>query len=112
VVDESNKPFNAPERSVERDFVQILDHDVVVVAAEVLLEIAPGEKCVGVSIPYPMDIESVEVHAWLRVVPGAAEKIHGVTMRDDSREDFPQMKLGSARVRILVILPVEDEYPH
>jgi hypothetical protein len=35
-----------------------------------------------------------------------------VPKRHDSREDFPQMKLGSAGLRIQVILPVEDEYPH
>jgi hypothetical protein len=35
-----------------------------------------------------------------------------VATRHYPREDFPQMKLGSAGLRIQVILPVEDEYPH
>jgi hypothetical protein len=32
--------------------------------------------------------------------------------RDDAAEDFLQVKLGTAGLRVFVILPVEDKYPH
>jgi hypothetical protein len=35
-----------------------------------------------------------------------------VSPRDDATEDLPEVKLGAARLRIFMILPVEDEYPH
>jgi hypothetical protein len=35
-----------------------------------------------------------------------------VAKRYDATEDFPEVELGSAGLRIFVILPVENEYPH
>jgi hypothetical protein len=35
-----------------------------------------------------------------------------VASRDYATEDFPEVKLGPAGLRIFVILPVENEYPH
>jgi hypothetical protein len=35
-----------------------------------------------------------------------------MTARSQSCEDFPEMKLGAAGLRIFVVLPVEYEYPH
>jgi hypothetical protein len=35
-----------------------------------------------------------------------------VSAGDDAAEDFLEVKLGTARLRILVILPVEYEYAH
>jgi hypothetical protein len=35
-----------------------------------------------------------------------------MTARDQSREDFPEMKLGPASLGIFVVLPVQYEYPH
>ena len=77
-----------------------------------LLEIATREECVGVSIADAVDFDSVEVHSQRRAFPRAAEEVDTVSARNNPREDFPQMKLGSAGLRIQVILPVEDEYPH
>jgi hypothetical protein len=59
-----------------------------------------------------MNFNAVEVHSRWRILPRAAEKIDTVTVRDDATEDFPEVKLGSTRLRILVILPVENEYAH
>jgi hypothetical protein len=35
-----------------------------------------------------------------------------VAERNDPAKDFPEVELCSARLRILVVLPVENEYPH
>jgi hypothetical protein len=35
-----------------------------------------------------------------------------VAARNQPREDFPEVKLGTACLRVLVVLPVEYEYPH
>jgi hypothetical protein len=35
-----------------------------------------------------------------------------MTHRNQAPEDLPQVKLRATRLRILVILPVEYEYPH
>jgi hypothetical protein len=64
------------------------------------------------SIPDAVHIDSVESHPLRGARPGAAEKIDRVTARDDPTEDFPEVKLGSACLRILVVLPVQNEYPH
>jgi hypothetical protein len=35
-----------------------------------------------------------------------------MTAGDDAAEDLPEVKLGTASLWILAILPVEDKYPH
>jgi hypothetical protein len=35
-----------------------------------------------------------------------------MTAGDDAAEDLPEVKLGTAGLWILAILPVEDKYPH
>jgi len=65
-----------------------------------------------VAIPDTVHIDSVQGHPLHSAFPRAAEKIHPVTARDDATEDLSEVKLGSARLRILVVLPVQNEYPH
>ena len=59
-----------------------------------------------------VDFDALEICALRRPLPGAAEKVDAVPARDDPGEDFPEVKLGAAGLRIFVILPVEYEYPH
>jgi hypothetical protein len=74
--------------------------------------VAASEERVRLAIPDAVDIDSVEIHSRWRAFPRAAKKVHFVAARDNPAEDFPKVKLGSARLRILVVLPVENEYPH
>jgi hypothetical protein len=112
VMNQSHELWNAPQGSVERNLVQILDDDVIVVRAQVLFEVPPGEKRISTAIPDAMDLDPVEIDARRRSLPGAAEKIDAVSPGSQSREDFPEMKLSAASLRIFVVQPVEYEYPH
>jgi hypothetical protein len=35
-----------------------------------------------------------------------------MTARDQSREDFAEVKLGTASLGIFLVLPVQYQYPH
>jgi hypothetical protein len=59
-----------------------------------------------------MDFDAAEVCSCRRHLPGAAQEVHAVAGRYHAREDFPEVELGAACLRILVVLPVEYEYPH
>jgi hypothetical protein len=102
----------APQWRVKRNLVQILDDYVVVVRREPGGVIPARKEWVCVTIPDPVDVYTVEIHPLRSVLPRAAKKIHLVSALDDATEHFLEMKLGTARVRILVILPIEYEYPH
>jgi hypothetical protein len=56
--------------------------------------------------------DSIAGYLLCGILPGAAKEVHGVTASDDAAKDFPQMKFGPTGLGILVILPVENEYPH
>jgi len=57
-------------------------------------------------------LDAAEVGARWGRLPRAAQEVNAVTAHGQSREDFPKVKLGAASLRILVVLPVEYEYPH
>jgi hypothetical protein len=59
-----------------------------------------------------MNVDAIELCSLRGILPRAAQKIDAVSPRDDATEDLPEVKLGAARLRIFMILPVEDEYPH
>jgi len=59
-----------------------------------------------------MHIYAAEIYALGRSLPRATKEVDVMTTRDEPREDFPEMKLGAAGLRIFVILPVEYQYPH
>jgi hypothetical protein len=70
------------------------------------------EERVRLASPDSVNVNSIELDALRRVSPGAAKKIHAMPARDDAAEDFLEVKLGAACLRILVILPVQYEYAH
>jgi hypothetical protein len=74
--------------------------------------ISTGEKRICVTRADSMNIYSVQIHALGRIRPRAAEQVNGMTAGDDAAEDLPEVKLGTAGLWILAILPVEDKYPH
>jgi hypothetical protein len=62
--------------------------------------------------PDSVNVDPIQIRARGRIRPRAAQQINGMTTGDDAAENLPEMKLGTAGLRILVILPVEDKYPH
>jgi hypothetical protein len=74
--------------------------------------ISAGEKWICVTRADSMNIYPVQIHPLGRIRPRAAEQINGMTAGDDAAEDLPEVKLGTAGLWILAILPVEDKYPH
>jgi hypothetical protein len=59
-----------------------------------------------------VNVDPIQIHARRRVRPRAAQQINGMTAGDDAAENLPEVKLGTTGLRILVILPVKDKYPH
>ena len=59
-----------------------------------------------------MNLDPAQIRALGSVQPRAAEQIDGMAARDETAEDFLEVKLGTAGLGIPGILPVEDEYPH
>src|SRR6266496_58928 len=112
MVHEHDKLACLPAGCVERDFIQILYDDVVVVASEILVVVSLRDEGIGVSRPNSMNVDTIKGHARRSIGPGATKQIDVVPASHDSSEDFPEMKLGTPRLRIGVILPVEDEDAH
>ena len=69
MVDEGDQLTHAPQWSVKRNLVQILDHDVVIVAFEVPMVIAPRDKGIRVPASHAVNLDSVEVHSRWNVRP-------------------------------------------
>jgi hypothetical protein len=65
-----------------------------------------GEERIGVSRADPVNLDPVEMRAMWSIWPRAADQIDAMTARDDAAEDLPEVKLGTAGVRVRVILPI------
>jgi hypothetical protein len=59
-----------------------------------------------------VNVHTIEIHPLRSIPPGTADKIDCVSAGSDATEYLPEMKLGAACLRVLVILPIEYEYPH
>jgi hypothetical protein len=59
-----------------------------------------------------MNVNAVNFRAPRSRIPSAAQQIHAVPAGDESAEDLMKVKLCSARLRVLAILPVEYEDSH
>jgi hypothetical protein len=106
MVDQRHEVANAPQRRVERNLVQVLDDDVVVVARETLAIVAVGQKWISVTCADAVNFDSVRSFALRRAHPGAAQKVNAMAPRNNPTEDFLEVKLGAAGLRVLEILPV------
>jgi hypothetical protein len=71
-----------------------------------------GNERVRVSGANAMDFDPVQIGSPRSVRPGATKQIDAVTESDYATEYLMQMKLGPAGLRILDILPIENQYPH
>src|SRR2546422_9805192 len=112
MVHQHDKLARLPGGGVERGFIQILYDDVVVIASEILVVVSLRDERIGVSRPNSMNVDTIKRHARWSIGPRATQQIDVVPASHDSAENFPEMKLGTPRLRIGVILPVEDEYAH
>jgi hypothetical protein len=112
MVHQRDKLAHTPQWCVKRNLVQILDHYIVVVRRESICVIPASEEWVRLTITDPVNVDTIQIHARGSIFPGAAEKIDTVSALDDAAENLLEVKLGAAGLRILVILPVEYEYPH
>jgi hypothetical protein len=59
-----------------------------------------------------MYINAVDHRARRSVAPPAAEQIDSVTARRESAEYLMEMELCAARLRVLTVLPVQNENAH
>jgi hypothetical protein len=71
-----------------------------------------GNERIAVAPACSIDLDAVERHAIRAALPAATEKIDFVSRPGDPAEDLMKVNFCAARLRILPILPVEDEYPH
>src|SRR3954468_1130436 len=108
MVHQSHEFRDAPQRGVERDLVQVFDDHVVPVAPKIAIEVLAGEEWVSLPGADAVHVDAIEVRALLRCPPGAAEEIDAVALLDDPAENLLQMELGAPRLRIQVVLPVEN----
>src|SRR6478672_9601538 len=112
MVNECDQTFDFPEGSVQRRFVQILYHNVVISRSKILPIIPVREKWICVSRSHAVHIDAVYCCATCRVIPPAAKQSDGVTASREAPEYLMKVKLCAARLRIFSVLPVEDENFH
>jgi hypothetical protein len=105
--DEGHGAPRAPERSVQRNLVDVLDEDVEP-GAEVPMVVAARVEWEGVPRADAVDRESIDRCALRRPGPPATEERDLVTARRQTAKDLVEMDLGAASLWILTILPVDD----
>ena len=103
---------NAPQRSVQRNLVQIFYDDIVVVPRQMPAVVALRDERVGVTRTNAVNTDPVQIDALWNVGPGATKQVDPMTETDYATEYLVQMQLGAAGLGIGVVLPVENEYPH
>jgi hypothetical protein len=101
-----------PKRSVQRRFIQVFNDNVVSEGLQVSLVITVRQERIGVARSNAMHIDPVDLYATRCIPESAAQQIDSVSARSKSSENLMQMKLGATALRILPILPVEDQDPH
>ncbi len=102
----------SPARSEERDLVEVFYEYVKPRRSEAGVVVAAGNNGKGVSRADTMDADSVECYSTLASVPSAAEKSDFVTAVSEAAENLMQVELGTTAMRILAIVPVNEEKPH
>jgi hypothetical protein len=70
------------------------------------------EKWICVSRSHTVHVDAVYGCAACRIIPSAAKQIDGVTASSEAPEYLMKVKLCAACLRILSILPIEDENLH
>ena len=70
------------------------------------------EKRISVPRSDAVHVDAVYRCAWCRAIPTAAKEIDGVTASSNAPEYLMKVKLCAACLRILSILPIEDENFH
>ncbi len=70
------------------------------------------DERIAVTCSSSMNGDSVEHDVTWRVGEAAAEKVDAVPGGDDATEDFAEVNLRPARLRIQLIQPVQDEDLH
>jgi hypothetical protein len=106
VVDECYQSPVAPERSVQRDLVEILDDAVVVVTGERFQVVPAREKWKCVAATDTVYIDAIEGKPRRCTLPRAAEEIDLMPSRHYAAENLPEMELGTAGLGIFGVLPV------
>jgi hypothetical protein len=104
--------WSVPSWSVKRNLVEVFDEYIVSVSGQPFLEISPGIELERVSRSCPVNVDAIDECARRAAGPSAGEKIDAMSHRRDPPKDFMEMYFGASAVRILSIVPVDDEYPH
>ena len=102
----------APTRREERHLVDVLDQHIVRPVREQSAIRATGKRWPCEPRPDADDINPVERCASRATRPSAAEQRHFVTPSGESSENLVQMQLCPACLRILPILPIDEQNLH
>ena len=108
---ERHRAPGAPARRVQRNLVDVLDQYVGRVR-EVPRVVAVREERKAVARTDAIHVDAVERCARRTSRPSAAQQAHLVSLERETPEDLVQVDLGAAGLRILTILPVDDEDAH
>jgi len=111
-VHQRHYPSRFPAWSEERNLVEIFYEYVKLRRGEVGVVVAVGDNREGVSRADPMDADTIECYSTLAAFPPTAEKRDFVTAVSEAAENLVQVKLGTTAMRILPIVPVNEEKPH
>ena len=100
-----------PEGRKERHLVQILDDEDESGAPERAAVVQGRGEAECMTPSGPVHVDAVDAHATGRAVPARREERDAMTARGEPAEDLVQVDLGAARLRVLAVLPVDDEDP-
>ncbi|MDQ2766881.1 MAG: hypothetical protein M3Y30_06965 [Gemmatimonadota bacterium] len=109
---EGHRSLCAPSRGPKRNLVDVLHQHICTLLSEHALVVAARDELEGVPRSYAMHVDPVECRALRRARPTAPQQRDLVPARRQPAEDLVQMNLGAAGVRILAVLPIDDEHAH
>jgi hypothetical protein len=100
-----------PARRVERDLVDVLDEHVEgppVEGAAVRAARLEGKRPAGAHADH---LHPIERHVWCAAAPTTTQQHHLVTARREAAENLVQVCFGAASLRVVPVLPVDDQNP-
>src|SRR3989449_2895051 len=112
MVDEHRDRHGAHARKIQRDLVQVFDQNVVAAGAQPSPHRAPGEQGEAVAAGDAVRLNPVQVRARRRAPPAARDEVNFVSRPHQPPEDLMQVNLRAPGMRILGVVPVDEQDPH
>jgi len=109
MMDQEDHRGPGPTGHEERDLVKILHHHVKAVRVQGMLQVGGHPKSESHSAADPVDLHSIQSLQWEAFGEAGGQESYGVPSSCQPAEHLVKVRLGSPRLRVQPIQPVDNE---